>query len=246
MSKAHSSKREQKSPKQSRKKMQSLSQSRKMYQQKMAAKKAAQQQNNKKPVRTPKCSYCKEEGHWRVDRSTGHVACPKLVRKSNRAANKNSQRRAKKVSWQMQRVEEVEKETGVKGWDVSGGKDNTQMAVEKIKPVLKFSVNPFAAVDDSDEDDEVEQQKKAARKAAAAAREAAAAVAPEPREKTVLAGAWIAGAPVHAEVPAMVELVREPVATCMTSDSSEEETQSKSELLVETGPEVWGDESDEE
>jgi len=254
ISKAHSSKRTRKSKKGKKElMMQSLSQSRKIYQQKMAAKKAVREQNKKKPVRTPKCSYCKEDGHWRVDRSTGHVACPKLVKKAHWSAKKNSEKRERKTAWHCDRVEEVEKETGEKGWKVSGDKDNTKMAVEKIKPVLKLAKNRFSLPeDDSDEEDE---ERVAAAKRQAAERErveirrkrieAARLAAEQDVPKAVSAaepqGAWAAAV----AAPAKVELVRAERKswTPTSSDSSEGETGPK--LVKMYVPKRWGDDEED-
>ena len=243
ISKAHSSKRTRKSKKGNKElKMQSLSQSRKIYQQKMAAKRAAQEQNKKKPVRTPKCSYCKEEGHWRVDRSTGHVVCPKLVKKAHWSAKKNSEKRKRKTAWHCERVEAVEKETGEKGWNVFGDKDNTKMAVEKMKPVLKVAKNRFSLPeDDSDEEHEERQaaereRVEMRRKRIEAARLAAEQEVPKAVSAAEPQGAWA--------VPAKVELVRaERKSWTPTNSDSEEDTGPK--LVKMYVPKRWGDDEED-
>lgn len=210
----------------------------------MAAKKAARNQNNNKPVRVPKCGYCKEEGHWRVDRSTGHVVCPKLVKKAQWSVAKNAEKRKRKTEWRCEREEEAEKETGEGGWEVSGDKDNTRMAVDKIKPVLKFAKNRFdLPEDDSDEEDEerVAAAKRQAaererveirRKRIEAARIAAEQEAPKPVSPAEAQGVW--------GIPEKVKLVRaERKSWTPTSSTS-------SEGLVEMkGPKRWGDDEED-
>ena len=104
-------------------------------------------------VKKPFCAYCKTEGHWMKNR--GEVICPKLVEKNARL---NERKRESARRWRSDYSREVEKDTGVGGWDTVGDgvwsmgrKDGLP---EAKKSGVKTSKNPFYMGDDDDVSEE--------------------------------------------------------------------------------------------
>jgi hypothetical protein len=113
------------------------------------------------PAKTPYCAYCKTEGHWM--RNRGEIVCPKLVAKNAYVKRKNERRRESGRVWRSDASAEVERETGVGGWNTVGEGvlsmgEERQMDGEKKDDRKKKYVNPFDMGDgDVSEDEEVEE-----------------------------------------------------------------------------------------
>lgn len=113
-----------------------------------------------KPRKTPFCAYCKTEGHWMKNRE--EIICPKLKAKNDRA---NQRRREIERKWRNDVSKEVEKETGVGGWEPVGPIGSISLWPRKIlgaqgcgvggKKLVKASKNPF---DMGGEDDDVSEE----------------------------------------------------------------------------------------
>ena len=72
---------------------------------------------NFKPAakKVPTCAYCKEEGHWIREQSTGKTTCPKLVAREQGRREQNTRRREYEINHQNRESKRAERESGVGG-----------------------------------------------------------------------------------------------------------------------------------